>query len=269
MSLNIYKPVQSLQKSPVATGGICSLTIFKIEDVEQWPEPNPQTGIIDAAIQVKPGKSLYIVQAADKGRTFDEELKYDNAGPYLDIQVEAMLAGHNVANMLTLQTSQFHRWGIIVADRNGVYRLVGSHDSGAKLTYKYNTGDASSSRKVNLSFTWQSPLPAPLYQATVFNISIGGITITAGKLTLIQRFRVGDAGAPMNDGDEYLNNAGFAGKNLLILASTQALPCDDGSGSVNYAGSIERRYEKTFSGSQVHFVGGVMKGEIIEIYAFS
>lgn len=268
MTLNIYKQVQPLQKSPVATGGLCSLTLFKIEDVQAWPDVNPLTGIIDAAIQLLPGKSLYIVQAAEKGRQFDEEQKYDNAGPYADIKVEGMLGGNNSANILSLIAAPYHRWGIIVADRNGCYRLIGNRDSGARLTWAYTSGDATTSRKVNLSFNWQSPLPAPLYRATVFNITVGGVTITAGKLTLIQRFRVGDAGAPMNDGDEFLTNAGFADKRLMVIASTSLLPCDDGTGAVNWSGSIERHFEKTLAASTIHFVGGVVQGEIIEIYAF-
>lgn len=272
MDLNVYAPFQSLQKSPITVGGMCSLTIFKIEDVQQWPDADPLTGIIQASIAMKPGKLMYIVQAADKGRLFEEELKYDNAGPYLDMQVEAMLGGHNSANALSLATAQFSRWGIIVADRNGNYRLIGNQDSGAKLVYKYTTGDNSSSRKVNLSFTWQSPLPAPLYQASLFIIIIGGILIQAATIKFLIRFQVGATGAPMNDGDTVLTDARFANKKLLVLIDGVAIPCDDGTGAIDWTlpqNVIRRHYEKTLASNTCTFVGGVVLNEIIEIYEIS
>lgn len=269
MDLNIYRPVQSLQKSAPETGGLCGFSIFKIEDVLYWPPVNPVTGIISEAIQFKEGKSFYIVQAADPGRSFDEEMKYDNAGPYADIKVDGSLAGHNSANILTLQAAPYHRWGAIITDRSGVYRLIGSNESGARFTWKYTSGDVSISRKTDFTLTWQPAVPAPLYQATTFNITIGGVSITAGKLTLLQRFRVGDPGAPMVDGQEVLTNPAFANRKLLIIVNAAALPCDDGTGNPDFTGSLERRYQKTDASDTATFLGGVIQGELIEIYAYA
>lgn len=266
---NIYKAVQPLQKSPVETGGLCQsapIAYFKIEDVLQWPSVNPATGIISTAIQLKPGKSIFLCQAVDKGRQYDEEEKTDSAGSYMDITVAGSLAGHNTANILTLEAMRFSQWGLIVKDRAGFYRLVGNADAGAKFSYKYSSGDGSGSRKVQLQWNWSNALSAPIYLSQTFNITLGGVVITAGKLTLIQRFKVGAVGAPMVDGDHLLTNAGFANKNLLVLASGLALPCDDGSGDIVF--TIERHYAKTYASDTVDFVGNVNQDEIIEIYAF-
>lgn len=267
--MNLYAPIQSLQKSPVATGGLCSLKYFRWEDVAVWPDYNPITGIMAAAIQLKPGGVIFICEAVDKGRSFDEEQKQDVAGPYMDIEVNATLAGSNSANGLSLDRMKHHRWGLILEDRNGVTRLVGNKDNGAKFSYKYSSGDIATSRKALLKFNWQFPNSAPQYGGNAFNISIGGNIIVAGSLLLIMRFRVGAPGAPMVDGNTTLVNAGFANKNLLVIASGSALAVDDESGSIDFTGSIERHYHKLFNSNTITFIGGVTDKEIIEIYAWN
>jgi hypothetical protein len=47
------------------------------------------------------------------------------------------------------------------------------------------------------------------------------------------------------------------------------LPCDDGSGSPDWTGSLERRYEKTNASDTARFLGGVNHGELIELYAYA
>lgn len=268
--MNIYADVNSLQKSPVETGGLCSVVYFKIEDVETWPAINPVTGIIDTAIVMKAGKSLYLCQAADKGRSYDEELKHDSRGDYMDILVTATIAGGtNTANILSLDAMKHHEWGMIVKDRGGFYRLVGNADKGAKFFYKYTSADGTTSRKTEVKWVWEYPNSAPVYNSTLFTVTIGGVIITAGRLTLIMRFRVGDAGAPMDDTDTTLTNPLFANTSLLVLADGIGLPVDDGLGAIDWAPLITRHVEKTFAGNIITFVGGVTDEEIIEIYAFS
>jgi hypothetical protein len=268
--LNVYRPIQSLQKSPIEVGGLCSLSFFAIEDVQDWPEVDPATGILSTAINMKTGKMIYICQATDHGRSFDEELKYSGAGPYMDIQVAGVLGGHNAQNILTLCTAQFHRWGLICNDRNGNYRLVGYKNSGARLTYKYTSADPSGSRKVNLSWSWQNPLPAPIYQAAVFRISIGGVIVTAGSIRAIASFIVNRPGSPMADGDTVYTNALLAGKKVMVLASSIALPEEDGSNSIVWTDPVTgvtiRHFEKLLADDHLTIVGGVKEGEPISIY---
>lgn len=269
MYQNVFQPVLSLTKSPITVGGLCSIKLFKWEDVLIWPKINPFTGIIASAIQLKPGKSIYFLQAAEKDRTFSEDEKFGTEGPWFDISVTGILTGSSVSNTLSLKSMLFHKWGLIVEDRNGDARLIGDADGGATLSYNYSSGDAYSSRKRQVKFNWQYPMPAPVYIAQAFTITIGGVTITAGSLTLIMRFKVGAAGAPMMDGDTLLTIASIKNKNILLLADGMALINDDGSGQVDFTGSIIRHIEKPFLSDQIVFIGGVVQNEIIEIYAFS
>lgn len=268
--LNIYQGVQSILKADrIMPGGLCRILAFQHEDVLAWPSRNPETSVIDTAVDLKPGKSFYQVIASEKDRTFSEELKRAAEGPYFDIQVTSTVPGNTITTTLSVEAMIYHRWGLILKDRNGEQRLVGDEDSGAEFSFGYSPADITGSRKRQLRFTWQSPLSLPLYLPEAFNINVGGVIVTAGSLQLIQRFRVGDPGAPMVDGQELLNNAGFAGKNLLVIASGIALACDDGTGSIDFTGSIERHYEKTYASATLKFVGGVVNKELIEIYAWT
>jgi hypothetical protein len=270
---NVFIPMQSLQKAPVIEpGGLCSFVIFKKEDALSWPSKDPQSGYLASTVQLKPGKSFYLVAAPDKDRTFTEELKYGPEGPYNDIVVTGALAGNTASNTLSIEQMQFSEWGIIVHDRDGISRLIGNEDACAKFNHKYSPADITGSRKRNISFSWQNSLPAPIYSAQAFTIVVGGIPVTAGTLTLIMRFQVGRPGSPMNDGDSVLTNAGFANKRLLVLANGMGVPCDDGSGAIDWTvppASITRHYEKTFASGTTTWVGAVNQDEIIEIYAFS
>ncbi len=261
---------QSLHKAPVINpGGLCKIIYFRHEDVLLWPSINPVTGILSDAVQLKVGRLFYYCQATEKERSFSEENKEDGIGSYVEMEVSSRLAGNTSANVLSIDKMRFHRYGIIVHDRNGDQRLIGNEDSGAKFFSQFSTSDISGSRMRQVRWTWQHPLSAPIYQADAFVITIGGVTITAGSLQIIMRFRVGAAGAPMVDAQTLLSNAGFANKNLLVIASGLALVVDDLSGAIDFTGSVERHYEKTFAGSQITFVGGVTDKEIIEIYAWS
>lgn len=267
---NVFLPVTSIVKGVAKTSGLCTILFFKWEDVLSWPDIDPNTGYLATSIDLKPGAVLYSLESVDTGRSFSEEEKEDEAGSFHDIILEAALKGSKVSNHLSLQTMKFHDWGVLIQDRSGITWLMGNEDSGATFRYKkYDSGDRTRSRSTQIQWLWKHSLPAPIYTAEAFVIRIGGVIVVAGRLSLIMRFRVGDPTAPMNDGDSVLTNAGFANKNLLIIASSLALPCDDGSGDIDWTGSIERHYEKTLASDTVTFVGNVVEKEIIEIYAFS
>jgi hypothetical protein len=265
---NAYLPAQSLHKAPnINPGGLCKIIYFRWEDVLLWPAVNPQTGIISTAITLKPGGVFYFCQATEKDKTFKEEQKSDSAGPFMDIMVTSALAGNTTVNTLSVQVMPFHYYGLIVYDRNGDQRMIGNEDMGARFSHGYTSGDVGSSRKRSLQWSWQHSLPAPIYKADAFTIVLSGITIQAGSLTFILRFRVGDPGAPMVGGQEILNHPAFANKNLLVLASGMGITHDDGT--IDFTNSIERRYQKDFSSSQLKIVGGTVHLEIYEIYAWN
>ena len=269
MYFNVHHPVASLAEAPVKSPGVCSVKYFRWEDVLAWPAVNPETGILSSAITLKPGSYVYLCDAINPTKSFMESQRASSAGPYFENTIKGSLRGSTAAHFLTVATMLHHQWGLIVEDKNGVTRLIGNQDGGAELIYDYTTGQGTDSRKTELTWKWEHPLPAPIYTASAFNIVIGGEILTAGSLQLLIRFQVGATGAPMNEGDTlYINNA-LQNKNLLILVDGIGLPIDDFSGDVDWTGSIQRHVEKALSSNTINFVGSVNNDEIIEIYAFS
>jgi hypothetical protein len=266
---NVYSPVTSLTKLPVKPSGLCKIIFFKWNEVFTWPAIDPVTGIVSTVIDLKPGGTFYIIESAEKNRIFSETKKFSDAGPYWEMRVTAQHGSNTPNNLLSLFSMGFHQFGIIVYDRDGNQRLIGDKDSGAKLIDDYTSGDYFSSRVKTYTWSWKHALPAPIYSSQAFTIIIGGITVTTGCLSFLLRFRVGDPGAPMTDVDTTLTDSRFANKKLLVIASSLAVPCDDGSGDIDWTGSIERHYLKTLSGDTITWFGGVADKEIIEIYAFS
>jgi len=123
----------------------------------------------------------------------------------------------------------------------------------------------------DLSFPFRSTQPG--YDAGKWGESIsttiGGVLFTFKTLTKIIQFEVGAFDAPMNDGDtEYQNNA-LIGKRVLVVVDGIGLPVDDGTGDVDWTGSVQRRVEKTLAGNRINFVGAVQDEEIVEIFAYT
>lgn len=266
--LNIYAPLGDLQTVPIYPGGLCSITYFKREDVAVWPTIDPSTGALKDTIQLHPGGTFYAIAATEKDRTFSEDEKSAPEGPYYEQKVSAHMAGNSAAHVLVLGTASFHQFGVIATDRDGMQRLLGNEDSGCILSKSFTSSDLDGSRSWQLNFSWQHPGPAPIYKAKAFTISTGGGAYSIGTLTLVARFQVGAPGAPMMDGGTTFTSSQLMGKNALVVADGVILSVDDGSGAINWASFIGRYVKKTLNQSQVTFVGGVAKNEIIEIYAY-
>lgn len=266
---NVHYPVAAMPAGNVKSPGLCSVKYFKIEDVLTWPAVDPETGMLLSSIELKPGKFLYLCESINSSRSFTETPKDSPAGPYYDISVTAQLMGSSAAQILIRGTLKHHRWGLIITDKNGVTRLIGNEDSGAEFIDEYESGNGPQSRKTNITWRWQHPQPAPIYTAAAFDIIIGGITITAGCIQFIKRFEVGAAGAPMNDGDTIYINTLLVNKKALVIADGIALPVDDGSGDIDWTGSIQRHIEKPLASNTIVFIGGVTEEEKIEIYGYT
>ena len=259
----------SLSKGVVRIGGLCSIKYCKWEDVAKFPIISPVTGKIETSIELKPGKFLYYCKAIDQSQSYEEKQNKSNAGPFVEMMVKGNLHGSSVGNTLTIQQMVLHQWVILVEDRDGATRLIGNQDTGADFVNNYSSGTVSDSRKTDLSWKWENPLSAPVYNANSFDIIIGGILITAGSLQLLLQFEVGATGAPMDDGDTILINSLFENKNLLILADGIGIPVDDLSGAIDWTGSIQRHAKKAPASNTIEFIGGVVNEEKIQIYAYS
>ena len=269
MFQNIHYPVASFPVGTVKSPGVCSIKYFKREDVLTWPTIDPQTGVINSTVVMKPGKFIYLCESVNPSRAFAESQKDSLAGNHFDITVKGTLSGSAATHPLGVGTMIHHQWGLIVEDKNGVTRLVGSEDAGADFMADYTSGQGTDSRKTELTWKWQHSQPAPIYEANTFSIIIGGLVVTAGCLKKLLQFKVGAAGAPMDASDTTLTNAQFANKRLLILADGVGLPIDYGDGAIDWTGSIERHVEKALASDTCNFIGGVADTETIEIYAWN
>lgn len=86
----------------------------------------------------------------------------------------------------------------------------------------------------------------------------GGTTIITSMLVPIERFKVGAAGAPMNEGGTIYTNAALVNKRVLVFANGVKFPeLPDG---------FQRYITKHIGGNQIIFSSGVNQDEIIEIY---
>lgn len=268
---NVYTPVATITKSPVRSSGICKVLYFLHNDVVDWPAKNPETGIISDAITLKPGKSFYVAESAEKNKVFTESEKDSDAGTFMDILVTVEHGANPASNILALSAMKYYRFGLIVFDRDRNQRLIGNADQGAKLLFDYTSGDYFSSRRRKLSWHWQHSEPAPIFSNSLIDVVIGGDGTGNGGstslVTFLMQFRVGDPEAPMTEVDTTLTSSLFTNKRLLVVASGLVLTVDDNSGDIDWTGSIERHYLKTLSQDTITFFGGVTTGELIQIYA--
>jgi hypothetical protein len=265
---NIFQQPANLLYTPPKAGGLCSITLFRWEDVLHWPVMDPVTGILIDSVTLKAGATFYVISSTEKERILKEQMKVGAEGPYMEISVTCKLAGNSAGNTLSLDAMKYSRWGLIVKDRNGDQRLIGNEDGGAQMVFDYTSGDIDSSRMRNIIFTWQHGNSAPVYTAASFTITIGGQTVSVGTMIFVTRFRVDDPGAPMTNTDTTYTNALLAGRKVLVLADGTALAVDDGSGSIDWTGLVNRHIQKTNASTTATFIGGVNTQEIIEIYAF-
>lgn len=252
--------MQHLRKPPsIKPGGLCKIYFFKIEDVETWPAIHQVDGVIKDSVVLKEGATLYICEATEKDKTFTEAGKESNLGDYMEMQVTTNLAGNTVNNTLGLAAMKYSQFGLIINDRNGEQRLIGNKDAGAKLIFTYTSGDLGSSRYRNLSWKYQHPLPAPIYMGGTVILDDESNVFSA--LTLLARFRVGAAGAPMEDGDTIYQND--------LLINSQFIWLADGKAIHQLSDDPDQRYaSKTFFSDTITVHGGVTDGEVMEIYKF-
>jgi len=162
---NLYAPIQHLRRVQPAPGGLCLTAFAKWEDVQTWPTANPETGVLETPILLRPGATWYRLNAIDKGRVLSEIDKEDHNGPFIETTVTGELSGDNINILLSIQAMRFHQYVLLVKDRSGVHRLIGDRQAGADFRYDYNSGDSSSNRRRTVQFVWQSPDPAPIYLA--------------------------------------------------------------------------------------------------------
>ena len=223
---NVHQPVQNLSKAQqIYAPGLCDILFTPIENVLTWPEINPQTGGIDNDIELKPGSQLFSAEFEKDTNEFTEETKDATAGHFHDKAINATLPGNVAENVLAFATIKFHRFLVIFKDKSGHYRFMGDEDSGAKIDYRYTSGDGGGSRNRDIKITWSSQHPAPIYQGTLSTIQIPE---TINSFMFIQNFKV-KTGQPIEPGQSSYTNALIENKKVFVIINEQKIL----SGTVN------------------------------------
>lgn len=160
---NIFTAIGTLQKPPVNNPGICLIQFCRWEDVAVWPTVDPLTGILNSSIQLKPGVEWNLLFAPNSDRTFSEQQQQSSAGPYYKVQVTGYLPGNDQPTVQKVAAMAYFDYVLLVTDRDGLIRLIGDEDTGAEFSNTYKSGDASASRRRDITFTWETPNPCPIY----------------------------------------------------------------------------------------------------------
>jgi hypothetical protein len=152
------------------SGGLCWVVFAKWEDVQQWPDVDPLTGLCNTSIMLKAGCTWYELKLPDRDRKFKENLQKSSAGPFWKMQVQGYVAGNNSVHTLSAAAMPFHQYVVMAADRDGQIRFIGNSDSGAEVVIDYSSGEKDESRKRTMSFDWEHHLPAPIYTGQLDDI---------------------------------------------------------------------------------------------------
>lgn len=164
---NVYKQVSHLDRPAVHTAGLCEFYFARHEDVAIWPTVDPQTGTITNGLQLKAGKGWMRCKVLETDRSYQEVTKIDPAGPYSEITVQGFMPGDSTTNSLTLAAMVFGRYVLVVKERTGIQRLIGSADVGVTYTGNYDSEDAEGTRGCKMLFSWRTPISPRIYLTPV------------------------------------------------------------------------------------------------------
>ena len=162
-----YFPIQHLDKPVIKPSGICELFFTMRENVQYWPLINPESGTYTDPITLVAEKTWFRCQMIDPDRDFKEAAKNESAGPFTEVIVQGFLPDNSPANTLSMTAMAFHEYILVVKERNGMMRLIGSQDAGATFTRTYASADLEGNRGNTLVFAWESPLPPAIYLTAV------------------------------------------------------------------------------------------------------
>jgi len=228
---------------------------------------DPVNGVFNSALVFKDGAQFYSAQFIEKDRAFKEDQRESTAGPYVESTVTGILGGNNLNHISGITAMMGGQFGVLLQERNGEQRLIGRKDAGAKFVWDYTSGVDTTSRKRNCKWIYESEFPIGVYQGG--NVVIDGAIIPVGgtlngsnNFQLHTSFIVGDPGAPMVNADVNYSNPALVNKRVIVMAD--GLPIPQPPSPV----VTKRTITKVYNENNITFNGGVVHGEIIEIFIY-
>lgn len=160
---NAWLPLKNLDKPPIRVGGICYFYFTPWENVLQWPDINPLTGSCIGDVVLKDGKQWYRCQVINPNKAYTEKHNSSDVGNYMQCEVTGFLPDDQPDIAYSMNEMRYHRFAIVIVERNGIKRLIGDQFYSAYFSFDYDTSDDSGVRGRKLSFSWMSPDGAPVY----------------------------------------------------------------------------------------------------------
>lgn len=256
MYSNIYATANNLNRIDPSVGGYCRLYFTPKQHIDVWPVIHPLSGVAEEIPTLHTGKVWYSLENMPANAIYKEEEQESNAGPWYRMSVVAPLADDSSNNSLKALAHRYHEMVVIIEEQNGMVRMIGTADAGAKLVQSYNSSDEDGTRQRILTFNWEHPQPAVL---VTDNLLPDTDPVVNSSFMLVEEFRVDAVGAPMTSADTTYTNASLSSSSKpIVFADGIRIPYISGSG---------RYLSYNFGTKTITYNGGVSPDEIIAIYA--
>lgn len=252
---NIYAAQDNLVRLDPSVGGVCRIYMAPIQHINSWPVINPLIGAAPNIPSLLPGKVWYSIDNMPANAIYKEEEQDSNAGIYVKMQVTMPIADDSNANSLRSLSHRYHQFVIIIEEQNGMVRMIGSKDAGARITQNYSSADEDGTRQRIINMFWEHEMPALL----ITSATLPGTTTTINiSFMLIEEFKVGAVGAPMIPGQTTYTHPSLSTSVLpVVFADGFRVPSISGGG---------RYYTYNYLTKTITWLPGVNQDEIIAIY---
>lgn len=171
----IYRQQGSLKREPSHPGGFIHLLYTPLENIAAIGRPDPNTGIVNTITFANVNSPvLYHLQSQPAGRFYSEDVVNGDGGPYYNISCGARLPFNSQERELLLHSFHNERYIVIVSQNNGVIKLMGSLEEGAKVSPVYHSGTGTKGVGAHsISWEWQSCERALLLNSNLLPALLG------------------------------------------------------------------------------------------------
>jgi hypothetical protein len=160
---NTYLPTQHIRAASVLPAGLCWVLYTPFQNIKEWPQIDPLTGMAFTSFILKPDTTWYYLKIVDNDRFFTEAQRVSAAGIVYEQSIAGWLPGNTPGAISAMHTAQFNRHVVLFKDKSGQSRFIGHPDRGSQILFNYNSGNPSDARKRNISINCVSRYPAVVY----------------------------------------------------------------------------------------------------------
>lgn len=166
MSNQFYAQVASVEKNTKATrGGLWSIYYCPVEEVQQYPDANPATALLEAPFTVT---AWYRLAVSNYKKGYKEEPRKGDAGDYLEITVSAFIPFETQQSHLLLDRLKYHRYILLVKTPAGLVMVLGTWENPVRFAQAGNSGEEPKDvTGTAVSFSWTTEDKPRLYTGVI------------------------------------------------------------------------------------------------------